>query len=86
MSTPSTQTVGNLDIEGLDVPIPDRELQDHIVPGIRAPLGFAKGFLQGSVQGVWARFTNGQRSSTTMVFEDRHNAAALIGLFGIKHG
>jgi hypothetical protein len=82
MSKSSIQTAWNLDIEGVEVPIQDRELQDRMVPGIGALLGFVQGF----VQGVWARSTNGQRSSTTMVFEDRHSAAALIGLFGIKHG
>jgi hypothetical protein len=82
MSKYSVQTVGNLDSEGVDVPTRDRELEDRTVPGVRALLRFVQGF----IQDLWARSTDGQRSSNTMRFEDPHSAAALIGLFGIKHG
>ena len=78
MSKSSVQTVWSPDSEGVAVSTPDRELEDLILPRARTLVGF--------IQGVWARFTDGQRSSSAMTFQDRHSAAALIGLFGIKHG
>jgi hypothetical protein len=76
MSKVSVQTA--LEGEGVDVPTVDRELEVRFVPGVLALLGF--------VQDVWARLTSGRPSDNRMVFEDRHSAAALIGLFGMKHG
>ena len=78
MSKSSVQTVWALEGEGVDVPTVDRELEVRVVPGVLALLGF--------VQGVWARFAGGRPSDNGMVFEDRHSAAALVGLFGMKHG
>ena len=82
MSKFSVQTIENLDNAGADAPTRDRELVDRIVAGVRSLLGFVEGF----VQDVRLRSTRRQRSSNAMRFEDRHSAAALIGLFGNKHG
>lgn len=70
MSACSVQTVWTLTSDGVDVPARDREFEERIVPGVRTLPGF--------VQGVWARSTDGQRASNTIVFEDRHSADALI--------
>jgi hypothetical protein len=70
MSKCSVQTVWTLQSDGVDVPARDHEFEERVVPGVRALPGF--------VQGVWARSTDGQRSCSTMVFEDRRSAAALI--------
>ena len=74
----SVQTEWKLDSDDLDGPTRNVQLPDGSVSVLRALLGLVKG--------LRARFTDGRRSHHSIGFDDRHSAAALIGLYGMKRG